>query len=97
MATVNLFYGTGQTSASTLLQQEFSPQQRATMKSIISFGQGILMAGVMYLFGVLADISSPRLALFSAVLIKIIVIIASLFILKRAAIFSFHQSPKRPN
>ncbi len=83
MATVNLFYGTGQTSASTLLQQEFSPQQRATMKSIISFGQGILMSVIMYLFGVLADFSSPRFALLLAVFVKITVIVFSLFILQK--------------
>ncbi len=82
MASVNLFYGTSTTSLTTILQQEFSPQQRATMRSIISFGKGILMAAVMYLFGVLADVSTPRFALFLAVFVKLAVLVFSLSILK---------------
>ncbi len=84
MAAQNLFHGTGVTSSATILQNEFSPQQRATMKSIVSFGAGIFTAIAMYLLGVIADISTPRLAIAFAVAIKIGVIAVSLLILKKA-------------
>ncbi len=84
MASVNLFYGPGLTASSAILQNEFSPQQRATMKSIISFGTGLLTAVVMYTFGVLADITSPRMAIILALFVKIVILAASLIILKKA-------------
>ncbi len=84
MAAQNLFHGTGVTSSATILQNEFSPQQRATMKSIVSFGAGIFTAIAMYLLGAVADVTSPRFAVAFAVAIKIAVLIISFFVLKKA-------------
>lgn len=87
MSTVNIFFGTAKTSAASILQKEFSKSQRATMKSIISLGGGILMALVLYLFGWLADIYSPRFAILTAIIIKIFVAFGSLYILKTRKMF----------
>ncbi len=84
MAMTNLFYGTGQTSSSVILQQEFSPQCRATMKSIVSFGTQIFMAASMYLCGVLADMTNPWIVMFCALVVKVIVLSLSLMILKKS-------------
>ena len=86
MGTVNLFYATGQTSGADILQKEFSKEQRATMKSIISLCGGIIMAIMMYLFGFIADISTPRIAIALAILIKLLVTMTSLVILKKSKI-----------
>lgn len=83
MAGVNLFYGTEQTSTTTLLQQEFSSAQRATMKSIISVLSNIVKAGIMPLFGILADVTSARCAIFFAITAKALVLISSLLLLKK--------------
>lgn len=85
MAGVNLFYGAGQTSGATLLQNEFSAAQRATMKSIISFMSNLVQAVTMFFLGGLADIASPRTAIFFAVLVKGLVLVSSLFVLKKTA------------
>lgn len=84
MSLNNLFFGTGSTAGANIFQKEFSSSQRATMKSIISFGTGILMAFALYMFGILADSATPRFAMFMAVLIKIILLIVSLGILNKA-------------
>ncbi len=84
MAAVNLFYGTEKTSSATILQKEFSAAQRATMKSIISFMSGINQAVIMYLFGVLADVSSPRYAIFCAISVKALMLLISLFLARKS-------------
>ena len=83
MSLVNLFWGISMTSKSDVLQQEFSPHQRATMQSIMEVIKGILGAIVMYLFGVIADISGPRMAVITTISVKITVLIVSFIILKK--------------
>lgn len=80
---VNLFYGTNQTASSKILQTEFTAHQRATMASIISFFSGISMAIMMWLFGYLADVFSPRDTLFVALGFKVLFITGALIVLKR--------------
>ncbi len=83
MSGVNLFYGTGLSSGEKILQKEFSPAQRATMKSIISGGKSVLMAGVMFLLGVLADLFGARFVIFAAVVFKFVIFFFSVFFLKK--------------
>lgn len=81
MALTNLFYGTASTANRDILHHEFTPHQRATMGSIVSFFGGIVMAVVMYLFGVLADVFTPQIAVSAAILAKVAIILLSLSIL----------------
>ena len=83
MATVSLFYGTERTSCANIMQNEFSPEQRATMKSIISCLSSIFAAFVLILMGGIADIYGARTAILIAILVKIAVIIGSLIILNK--------------
>lgn len=83
MATVSLFYGTERTSCANIMQNEFSPEQRATMKSIISCLSSIFAAFVLILMGWIADIYGARTAILIAILVKIAVIISSLIILNK--------------
>ena len=83
MSLVNFCWGISSTAKTDILQQEFSPNQRATMQSIIEVVKGIMAAIVMYLFGVLADISGPRMAIVATVVIKIILLVGSFMILRR--------------
>ena len=69
----NLFYGTGETSSTTLLQKEYNKGLRATLDSIVGLIGGIMTALIGYLLGLIADISSPRLVLFVAVVCSLFV------------------------
>ena len=60
---VNLLWGTSSTAESTLLQQELSSKQRATMGSIVSLLGGILSAVIYWLVGFVADVSSVYFAI----------------------------------
>lgn len=59
---VNILYGTSATAESALLQQELSSKQRATMGSIVSLFGGILSAGIYWVVGIVADLSSVYFA-----------------------------------
>ena len=83
MSLVNFCWGISTTAKTNILQQEFSPNQRATMQSIIEVFKGIMTAIVMYLFGVLADISGPQMAIVGTITIKILLLLSSSVILKR--------------
>ena len=84
MSTVNLFFGTARTANADILQQEFSPRQRATMQSIISFLSGILMAAVMVLFGFLGDVFGPETAIILGIIMKILILIVSALCFKKS-------------
>ncbi len=86
MATVSLFYGSEKTSCTDIMQKEFSPAQRATMKSIISCLSSIFMAFALILMGYIADKYGVRMAILSAILIKVGIIVGSLIILKKKII-----------
>ena len=82
MALRNMCWGVSDTAKTDILQQEFSDNQRATMQSIISLVKGILGAVVMYLFGVIADISGPRSAVVATILLKVILLFAVFLLFK---------------
>ena len=82
MSLVNLFWGISMTSKSDVLQQEFSPHQRATMQSIMEVIKGIFGAIVTYLFGFLADFSGPRSAVVATILLKVILLFAVFLLFK---------------
>ena len=86
MSLVNFCWGISSTAKTDILQQEFSPNQRATMQSIIEVIKGIMAAVIMYLFGVLADIFEPKTAIVATVIIKIMLLLSSFIILKRKTI-----------
>jgi len=77
-------WGISHTAQTDILQQEFSADQRATMQSIIALLKGILGAGTLYLFGVIADIYDPKMAIWVALWVKVVLLCMSFFILKRA-------------
>ena len=85
MSITNLFWGTSLTARTNILQQEFSPNMRATMQSIIEFIKGIAMALIMFVFGILADISSPKMVIVLIILIKALMVILSLTLFKKYA------------
>ena len=85
MSITNLFWGTSLTARTNILQQEFSPNMRATMQSIIEFIKGIAMALIMFVFGILADISSPKIVIVLIILIKALMVILSLTVFKKYA------------
>ena len=87
MALRNLCWGISDTAKTDILQQEFSDNQRATMQSIISLLKGLLGAGVMYLFGVIADASCPKMAIVTAMGIKVAILVISFIFLKRDKTF----------
>lgn len=72
MSLSNLFYGSSTTIQTDILQQNFSENQRATMRSILSLAEKVLSSVLFLFFGFLADLYSARLALFIAVLIRLL-------------------------
>ena len=81
-----IFFATGTTSSETLQQQNFSTAQRSTMASLISFSNGIFMALLYPIAGLLADIFSLQTALF----IILICSLPTLFIYHR--LYSHHKT-----
>jgi len=56
MALTSLFYGAANVAENTLLHQEFTNEQRATMASLQSFTTCLLIALSSFVLGVMADI-----------------------------------------
>ncbi len=63
MSTSSIFFGTGSIAEASLMQKEFSDQQRATMSSLNSFAGSLFFGILVYLIGFLADKFDPRNAL----------------------------------
>lgn len=63
MSSTSLFFGVGLVAENTLLQQQFTDEQRATMASLNEFGASLLYAGAAFGLGLLADLYSPVKAL----------------------------------
>ncbi len=82
MTSNTLFWGIWLTSNSDILHKEFTPQQRATMGSIASFLKGIFTGSFTLIFGIVADLLSPKYAIFLGVIIQAITISLSLIRLK---------------
>lgn len=68
----NIAYGIGVTAQTTLLQKEYHKSLRATMSSLSELLRGFAIAIIGYLFGLLADVTSPRMALVAAIALQII-------------------------
>jgi hypothetical protein len=71
----NLLWGLDQTSFNNLHQKEFSSSQRATMGSIVAFFSNIFGSIVTIFVGYIADITSPRIAIFITVIPTTLVLI----------------------
>ena len=71
------------TAQTDILQKEFSADQRATMQSIIALLKGILGAGALYFFGVIADMYEPKMAIWLIFGIRIVILSMAFLILKR--------------
>lgn len=78
MAFINLFYGPITASGTTLMQQNFSAQQRATLQSVLSLISGFFVVIMMCVLGAVADLFSPQIAILAAVLFKVITVILPL-------------------
>ena len=72
--TPSLLFGVGEVAESTLLQKEFSQQQRATMSSLNSLGGSIGFFIMSLVLGGLADALGPAKALFTTTAISLPVI-----------------------
>ena len=83
MAFRKSLWGISHTAQTDILQREFSTDQRATMQSIIALLKGVLAAGTLYLFGVVADVYDPKMAIWMAVWVKVAVLFTSFFILRQ--------------
>jgi MFS family permease len=59
----SLFFGSGTTSKSTLMQREYTKEQRSTMESLNSLGGSIAFAIISFLLGLTADLLNPAKAL----------------------------------
>lgn len=63
MASTSVFFGITTVTKSTLLQKEFTNEQRATMGSLNSFAGSIFFGLVAYLLGFVADMLTPARAI----------------------------------
>ncbi len=73
MSISNLFYGPSLTSNKEIMQKEFTSEQRATMGSIIAFIKGIATGIFMYIFGLIADFTSPMICVLLLAIIQLLV------------------------
>jgi MFS family permease len=82
MVLTSLFYGVGQVSQKTLLQKEFSDQQRATMGSLDALLGSIAFAIASFLIGLFADLLGPRniLLIGEIILLPVLLIYWRLFL-----------------
>lgn len=85
MTTSSLFFGTGTVSENSLMQKEFTHEQRATMGSLNSFASSIAFGIVSVLLGFVADKFGPAKALLFAVIAGIPVIFIYLKLFKDEA------------
>ena len=83
MVFTNIFFGPAMTSSTYILQNQFSNYQRATYQSVISLLSGIGTAGLLFCLGLVADYFSVCSAIVVAVLVKVVVIILSVYMLKK--------------
>jgi MFS family permease len=66
MTSTSLFFGVSEVASSTLMQQEFSDNERATLGSISSFAGSIMFGVFAILLGYMADHIGPAKALLVA-------------------------------
>lgn len=63
ISTNSIFFGTGTTAEGSLMQKEFTDEQRATMSSISSFAGSLFFGIYAYITGFFADKLGPRNAM----------------------------------
>ncbi len=63
MSTTSIMYGPSSVAENSIFQNEFTDKQRATMGSLNSFGRSIFFAICAVGLGLIADKTSPRIAL----------------------------------
>ncbi len=68
MTTSSVFYGTGSVAESSLMQKEFTHEQRATMGSLNSFASNLAFGVAAIVLGFIADKIGPAKALLCAVI-----------------------------
>jgi MFS family permease len=72
LASIGFGYGVRNVGERTLLQEEFSDAQRATIGSLISLLGSIVLAAGLVTMGVIADHSSPAMAMLAAQVVLIV-------------------------
>ncbi len=72
ISSTSLFYGVTQVARNSLMQKEFTQEQRATMGSLDSFAGSIFFAFSALILGLLADRTNPAIAFFSLNFIQLI-------------------------
>jgi len=82
MTTTSVFYGTSSVSENSLLQKEFTHEQRATMGSLNSLASSIAFGIISVLLGLVADKIGPAKALLTTTLLGIPVIFIYLKLFK---------------
>ena len=82
MSSTSFLYGVTEVATSSLMQKEFTENERATLASIISFGSSIAFGIFSIILGFLADMTSPAKAMLIAQIFYIPTI-ASLIALKK--------------
>ncbi|PIY72314.1 hypothetical protein COY87_01605, partial [Candidatus Roizmanbacteria bacterium CG_4_10_14_0_8_um_filter_33_9] len=72
MSTTSVFYGVTSVTKNTLMQKEFSNEQRATMGSLNSFAGSIVFGVLAFILGFVADKVTPSKALLTLQFFQII-------------------------
>lgn len=83
MASSTIMYGISSTVENTLLQQQFTDRQRATLGSVISLLGNIMCLIVFTLTGIIADIYSPYAAISIIIVARLIIGMIYPFVLKK--------------
>ena len=83
MSFVNLFHGVSETAASAVFQEEFTPEQRATMGSIVALIGSLLLAAMYCFIGFVADQYSLYFAMLLLLLFKFLTIFGYYDLLKK--------------
>lgn len=73
MASSTIMYGISSTVEHTLLQQQYTDRQRATLGSVVSFFGGIMSLIVFTTTGYIADKYSPYLAILILILSRLVI------------------------
>jgi len=84
MSSSSLLFGVSVVSGESLLQKEFSDEQRATMGSVGSMGESFRMALFAPILGLVADAARPAMALLAAQLLMSVSIAILMLELARA-------------
>jgi len=87
MSSTSIFFGITSVAKNSLLQKEFTSEQRATMGSLNSFAGSIMFGIIAFILGLVADLLSPA----RAILIFQILQITNIFLYFK--LFKHHNTP----